>query len=484
MELLRFLRPPARCRPCRRRWCRKSASICGICGQLPFLSHSGDALLDRDSHLGPSAPGIPCLPAGRPSHDRGDGFPKQDEREGLPVRVRLSATDGPSLVVTCLSGGLILFLHPKDPVQYTAPPCAPSLIVDSSGITIVRPSGRSAGGKARLDWFTQARFGLFIRYGLYSQLGAGEWVMYRKAIPVAEYVKLKDTFTADRFDADVIADMAVAAGMKYVNITAKHHDGFCLFRTRATGYNSVESPARRDLIGELAEACRRRKLGLFLYYSYAADWKHPYFMPRSEQCPIARPAYKKPETTYRFTRDEDFRIYVDYVHQQLRELLTQYGPVAGIWSDPIAGYYQRPDLYPIDETYALVRSVQPGCLISFKQGANGDEDFAAPEHKVTTHRITNEVAVRAWEKNRGKPIEICTTLQPKGWNYSRESDGEHRAPDDVMQMLADAEARNANLLLNTDPLPDGSIHPEDVATLYEVGRRLRTRDATVPAQTS
>src|SRR5512139_529619 len=119
-----------------------------------------------------------------------------------------------------------------------------------------------------MDWFRKARFGLFMHYGVYSILGRGEWVMFNEAIPVAEYSKLKDRFTADRFDADKICDMAAAAGMKYVNMTARHHDSFCLFKTGQTDFSSVASPARRDLIGELTAAARKRGLGIFYYYSY------------------------------------------------------------------------------------------------------------------------------------------------------------------------------------------------------------------------
>jgi len=327
--------------------------------------------------------------------------------------------------------------------------------------------------QASLDWFRNARFGLFMHYGLYSQLGRGEWVMYKDRIPVAEYVKLKDTFTAARFDADHITDLALAAGMKYVNITSRHHDSFCLFRTAQTDYSSVNSPARRDLVGELAEACRKKKLGLFLYYSYALDWKHPYFFPRDERCPAARPAYDKPEPTYLFRKDEDFRHYLDFVHAQMRELLTQYGPIAGLWLDPLMGYYGRPELFPISETYGLIRSLQPGCLISFKQGAGGDEDFTAPERKAAALKRGGDAAIAVWEKNRGKPVEICDTLQPTAWGYEKSTDGKHKTADDVIKMLADAKAQNANLLLNTGPLADGSIHWDDEATLREVGRRTR-----------
>lgn len=325
--------------------------------------------------------------------------------------------------------------------------------------------------KASLAWFQKARFGLFMHYGVYSLLGHGEWVMLNEKIPVAEYGRLKDRFTAAKFDADFITDLAAAAGMKYVNITSRHHDSFSLFRTKQSDFNSVEAPAKRDLVAELAEACRRKGLGLFLYYSYAADWRHPYFYPREAGWQSARPAYARPEPAYLWRKDADFAHYIDFVHAQLRELLTQYGPLAGIWLDPIRGYYARPDLFPIEKTYSLIRSMQPWCLISFKQGANGDEDFVAPERKADAKVGESEVARRAMEKNRGKPIEICNTLQPHAWGHDSRDDGKHKNTDAVMAMLADAAERKGNLLLNTGPLADGSIHPDDVRTLREVGRR-------------
>lgn len=334
---------------------------------------------------------------------------------------------------------------------------------------------------ASRQWFDSARYGLFMHYGLYSLLGRHEWVQLRETIPLAEYTLLKDRFTAAGFDPAFITDMALDAGMTYITITAKHHEGFCLFETAEHDYHAAASPAKRNLIGELADACHKTGLGLFLYYSYAADWWHPYFYSRDAGWQSARPAYKEEPKRYKWRRDEDFRKYVDYVHAQLRELLTGYGPLAGIWFDPIMGYYARPDLFPIDETYQLVRSLQPHALISFKQGATGDEDFAAPERsghslydRVKKDYPANaEIARQAWESNKDKKIEICDTLQPHGWGYIAADDGKHKSPDDVMKMLSSAAAINANLLLNTGPLPDGSIHPEDVATLREAGKRLR-----------
>lgn len=328
--------------------------------------------------------------------------------------------------------------------------------------------------QANLHWFTDAKYGMFIHYGLYAQLEKGEWVQLRDTIPVAEYSKLKDTFTADKFDADFITDLALKAGMKYITITSKHHDGFCLFKTKQTDFNSMNSPCGRDLIGELAEVCNRKGLGLFLYYSYAADWKHPYFYSRDAGWQNARPAYKEPQPEYKFQKDEDFRIYVDYVQAQVKELLTQYPTIAGIWFDPIMGYYNRPDLFPIEETYTLIRSLSPHALISFKQGANGDEDFSAPERNAGAKVGSQfEVAQIAYERNKNKPKEICNTLQNHAWGYNKQDDGKHKTATQLVQIIKDTWAKNANLLMNVGPLPDGSFPQEDIKTLTEAGKILR-----------
>ncbi len=327
---------------------------------------------------------------------------------------------------------------------------------------------------ANLKWFTDAQYGMFIHYGLYAQLGRGEWVQLRDTIPVAEYAKLKETFTAKNFDADFITDLALKAGMKYITITSKHHDGFCLFKTEQTPFNSLDAPCGRDLIGELYQACREKGLGLFLYYSYAADWKHPYFYSRDKGWKHARPAYQTPQPEYKFEKDEDFRIYVDYVHEHLRELLTQYPEIAGIWFDPIMGFYSRPDLFPIDETYALVRNLSPHALISFKQGANGTEDFSAPERNAGAIVGSQfEVAREVYEKNKNKPKEICNTLQPHAWGYNKSMNGKHKTAEELVEIFREARERNANLLMNVGPLPEGGFPEEDIQTLTKAGEILR-----------
>jgi alpha-L-fucosidase len=328
---------------------------------------------------------------------------------------------------------------------------------------------------ATLKWFQEARFGLFLHFGVYSLLGRGEWVQFHDKIPVAEYGKLKDRFQPDKFNADEICDLALAAGMKYINLTAKHHDSFCLFRTNWSDFTSLDAPCERDLFGELAQACAKKGLGLFFYYSYALDWRHPFFFSREAAglgWEAARPDYPEPQPEYRYEKEEDFQQYLNFAHAQFQEALYRYESLAGVWLDPIMGYYSHPELFPVSFFYQLIREAQPQLLICFKQGANGEEDFIAPEKAPGVHPDGGELARLAWEKNQGKPIEICDKLQPASWGYDRRDEGKHRTVDDVLRMLERAGHHNANLLLNTGPLPDGSIHPDDVKTLLEVGKRL------------
>ena len=364
----------------------------------------------------------------------------------------------------------------------SSPSGLPSYLKDHAQLFAQHPH------RAALAWFEQARFGLFLHYGLYSLLGRGEWVMYREKIPLAEYERLQEQFRPHKFDADFITDLAAEAGMRYVNLTARHHDSFCLFASDHSDYTSVNSPAKRDLVGELAGQCRQKGLGMFLYYSYALDWRHPWFFPRRFAA-FARPDYAPPEPRYLWQRDEDFARYVEFVHAQIRELLTHYGPVTGIWLDPIIPYYARPDLFPVQETYALIRKLQPQTLICFKQGATGTEDFAAPERAGRSMADTvrkqfgeksAQIAASAWAANQSKHNEICDTLQPHVWGYQQGDDDKHLDAAEVRIRLARAFGQNCNLLLNTGPLPDGAIHPVDVKTLRAVGRQIREQGWPAP----
>ena len=323
--------------------------------------------------------------------------------------------------------------------------------------------------KAALAWFKQARFGLFFHYGLYSLLGRGEWVQFHQKIPVGEYEKLKYQFTAEHFDTDFLTDLALEAGMKYVTMVTMHHDGFCLFRTQQTDFNSLNSAAHRDLLGELAEQCHRKGLGLGLYYSHGRNWRHPHAMNNEKYGRTARPHYPKPDPYYAIGALHDIRRYVAYCREQVRELLTQYGPIAYIWFDgwstPLAGPWQE-ELH-IPELYQLVRQLQPQCLIAYKLGITGTEDFLAPEiHWLS--RPDREKMV----KESHKPVEICLTISG-GWGYRAAAKRRHKGVDYLMGCVELARKYNANLLINVAPLPDGSIDPQDVTTLQAFGQQVR-----------
>lgn len=334
------------------------------------------------------------------------------------------------------------------------------------------PSEETRAG--RLAWFKTAQFGLFLHYGLYSLLGRGEWVQFHEQIPVAEYAHLAEQFTADRFDANRITDLAVAAGMRYINITTRHHDSFCLWNTATTDFNSFRAAAGRDLVAELAEACAQKKIGLFLYYSHGRDWRHPFFPPNEVLGRQARPHYNTPEPAYEWRTDADTEHYVEYCHEQLKELLSNYGPIAGIWFDGVGTYKQRPELFHLEDTYRLVRELQPGCLISYKNGATGDEDFFAPERGVSWGGGLPSAPLG------DRHIEICDTMLPKSWGHVTAEDRQHHSAEEVLDMLRSARKQGANLLLNTGPLGDGSIYPHDERVLREVGASRHGGEAIKP----
>ena len=188
--------------------------------------------------------------------------------------------------------------------------------------------------QAALAWFRAARFGLFIHYGLYSLEGRHEWLMFREKIRPRDYARLAARFRAEKFDAGAICDLAHEARQKYVNLVAKHCDSFCLWDTRRTDFNSMNTPARRDLVAEMARACEKRGLGFFIFYEHGFDWRHPHGpAPWDWKAASVRPAYDPPDDWYAPRETYDFQKYLDYAAGGIRELLTNYGPVAGVWLD-------------------------------------------------------------------------------------------------------------------------------------------------------
>lgn len=312
---------------------------------------------------------------------------------------------------------------------------------------------------AALKWFRDAKFGMFIHFGLVSLFPTGvdgfalaEQSLNGTNVSLEEL--LMKRFRAEKFNADSIVQLAVDSGMRYINFTTHHLGNLRMWNTMETEFNSMKSAAGRDFVAEMATACSKKKIGLFLY------------VPRLRS----------------ITEGENFKNN----KLVLTELLSNYGPIAGIWFDGIGDYYQnREKSTRLSELYAYVRFIQPQCLISFKQGATGEEDFSAPEHVLKAHSLEDESGRKIFEEmSSSKPSEICTTIlenveyQYQGIRYRQvkwfdDIRSRHKNADEVIEMLKGAKTSSSNLLLNFGPLGDGSIHPEDIVTLREVGSRLK-----------
>ena len=318
-------------------------------------------------------------------------------------------------------------------------------------------------GAAALAWFRACKLGLHLEYGVHSQLGRGAKVQFDERIPPGDYERLKQGFAPGGFDASKIAELARTLGFRYVGLDARHADGFCLFRTTATDFNALEVTGR-DLLAELRDACAERALGLMVSFSYAADWRHPYFYPAGSAqtgWQGARPAYETPPKEYKFRQDEDFLAYIRDAHHQLEEIAYRYQPLAGIRFQPEAGYHARPDLFPVSQAYSLVRQASQQTLISFGAGASGEEDFcsvASPDPLLAPTAL----AAAAWERNRTKPREVEFRL------------GEAGGPGERFQMDArrDGDPWPVRLLARIALRADGSIAPQDEGALSEFARQI------------
>jgi alpha-L-fucosidase len=304
--------------------------------------------------------------------------------------------------------------------------------------------------KARLAWFKDAKYGLFIHWGLYAVPagewkgktipGIGEWIMNRAQIPVAEYEALAKQWNPTQFDATAWVQLAKDAGMRYMVITSKHHDGFALYGSKVSSYNVVDAtPWKRDVLKELALACQKQGMPLGFYYSQAQDW-HERNGAGNE---------------WDFGPDDkkDFDQYLrGKAEPQVRELLTDYGSVALLWFDtPRMMSTERSQRF-ID----LVRSVQPRTLIDGRLGASGD--YVTTGDNVIPADVTSE----AWEV----PATINHT-----WGF-RKDDQDWKSPGDVTFKLVDIVSKGGNYLLNVGPTAEGVIPKASQDVLLSVGRWL------------
>jgi alpha-L-fucosidase len=315
---------------------------------------------------------------------------------------------------------------------------------------------------AARDWFRDAKLGMFVHWGVYSLLGQGEWVMQNRNIAVPDYEWLASTFNPVKFDAREWVSAARAAGMRYITITSRHHDGFSMFGSRVTPYNIVDwTPFRRDPLAELAEECRRQGIRLFFYYSQL-DWRHPDYWPRGN--------------TGRGTgraESGDWSRYLDFMDAQLTELLTNYGPIGGIWFD---GMWDKPDAaWRLERTYGLIHRLQPGALIipNHHQTPLPGEDAQTFEQDLPG---SNTAGFNTTEISR-LPLETSLTMNGS-WGFNI-TDHRYKSVPELIGYLVRAAGYGANLLLNIGPRPDGSIDPEQAERLRAIGRWMQVYGSTI-----
>lgn len=329
----------------------------------------------------------------------------------------------------------------------------------------------------RMDWWREARFGLFIHWGLYSTLEGewngetrhAEWIRTTARIPVDEYDTLIDRFNPVKFDADEWCRMARAAGMKYVVITSKHHDGFCLFDSEHTDFDVMSTPFKRDIMAELAEAAERHGLKMCWYHSIM-DWHHPDYLPRRGWERADRPE-----------GDADFRgRYVPYLRAQVTELLTNYGDIGVMWFDGEWESTWRRDLGK--GLYDLCLDLQPDVIVNNRVSTgrggmggftNEDEfggDFGTPEQEVPHTGLP------------GVDWESCITMNDRwGWN---KHDDNWKSERELIEMLCDIASKGGNLLLNVGPKPDGTFPQESIDRLAAIGRWMDTNGEAIHGTTA
>jgi alpha-L-fucosidase len=305
--------------------------------------------------------------------------------------------------------------------------------------------------------FQDAKFGMFIHWGVYSVLGEGEWVFHNRKLTVDEYNRLPLFFNPEKFDARDWVTLAKAAGMKYITITARHHDGFAMFDSKVSDWNIVQrTPYKRDPLKMLAEECHRQGIKLFFYYSQL-DWHNPDYYPRGA-------------TSWENGRPDhgDWNSYLDnYMDGQLRELLTNYGPIAGIWFD---GMWDKPEAdWHLATTYALIHRLQPTTLIipNHHQRPKPGEDVQTFERDLPGQ---NTAGFNATYVTKQLPLESSDTINDS-WGFNI-ADSKYKSPAELERRLVQAAGSDANLLLNIGPMPNGEIQQEFATRLLAVGQWL------------
>jgi len=324
--------------------------------------------------------------------------------------------------------------------------------------------------QARTEWFRDARFGMFIHWGVYSIPARGEWVRSAEEMSIEDYQKYVDTFNPVDYSPREWARLAKEAGMKYALITAKHHDGFCLFDSKLTDYKSTNTPAKRDLLKEFVDAFREEGLKIGFYYS-VIDWHHQDYPAYGDRQHPMRNIEEWKNQKY------DWNRYIDYMHGQVRELCSNYGKIDIMWFDFSYNEFSG-EKWKATELVKLVRTLQPGIILDNRLGGNMEienpqsyaGDFEGPEQYIPVRPVLDIF-------NKPVPWEVCMTLN-NNWGYSA-SDKEFKTSTDVVRSLVNCVSKGGNLLLNVGPDATGKIPEESVKILKDVGKWMSKNSESI-----
>jgi alpha-L-fucosidase len=356
-------------------------------------------------------------------------------------RIFLKTTTGLMAAASVPAGALSSRPATAPDIQPAEPPAVPKL------------APRFGDGR---DWWFERRFGLFVHFGVYAIHGYHEQEQWRKRVPRAEYVKLAQQWNPSKFEPDDWLDLAEQAGMKYICLTAKHHDGFCLWKTELTRFNTMNTPYGKDIVQMLAEACHRRHFPLCLYYSIA-DWNHPNYPNegRSHELP-SQPS-----------DDPNWEKYLVFLKGQVRELCTNYGELHGFWWDMNITKHTDPSIND------MIRKLQPKAVINNRGFDDGD--FGTPERDedANTDMLLSFDAC----------TEAIQSVGVESWGWRK--DEAYYTDRHLMRGIDKYLARDANYLLNVGPKPDGTIAEEPAEILKRIGKWYKnvkeSLEGTAPA---
>ena len=321
--------------------------------------------------------------------------------------------------------------------------------------------------------FQDMKFGMFIHWGAFSFLGDGEWVMNNRKITVNEYSRLLHFFNPVEFDAKKWVDAAKSAGMKYITLITRHHDGFSVWDTQQSDWKITKTTYGKDVVKQIADECHRQGIQLFLYYSLL-DWTREDYPHETG---------KTGQNSGR-TGHGNYASYLQFMKNQLTELLTNYGKIAGIWFDghwdqtaPEGAVDRTSRLnWHYDEIYSLIHKLQPECLIGNNHHMTpfDGEDFQMFEKDLPGQ---NKSGLSFQQASENLPVETCETMNDS-WGFNI-TDRNYKSSRQLIQYVVNAAGRNANFLLNIGPMPNGQVQPEFIDTLKKIGTWMQQYGETI-----